>query len=176
MRKWHFVIGLDHPNYKQNREQSAQRMKDEMEKLVPGITRNIISKGGAGVDGKYNQDLHPSVILIELGGIGNSEDELNRTIVVIAEACMLKLLSESNNVEILNNVLFTAIIIIAEIGVNRMNLEQKLARQKNITKLFNHRTYRSWEINVSRSNIRKNKYIDIKRNENTNIRFNGFRT
>ena len=37
-------------------------------------------------DGKYNQDLHPSVILVELGGIGNSEDELNRTIVVIAEA------------------------------------------------------------------------------------------
>ena len=53
-------------------------MKDEMEKLVPGITRSIISKGGAGVDGKYNQDLHPSLILIELGGIGNSEEELNQ--------------------------------------------------------------------------------------------------
>lgn len=80
-----FVVGLDHPNFKHNREKS-QRMKDEMEKLVPGITRNIISKSGAGVDGKYNQDLHPSLILLELGGIGNSEDELNRTVSVIAKA------------------------------------------------------------------------------------------
>ena len=80
-----FVIGLDHPNFKHNREKS-QLMKDEMEKLVPGITRNMISKSGAGVDGKYNQDLHPSLILVELGGIGNSEDELNRTVSIIAKA------------------------------------------------------------------------------------------
>ena len=80
-----FVVGLDHPNFKQNKAK-AQQIKDEMELLVPGITRNTISKGGAGVDGKYNQDLHPSVILIELGGIGNSEEELNRTVAVIAKA------------------------------------------------------------------------------------------
>lgn len=80
-----FVVGVDHPNYKLNREK-AEQMKIEMEKLVPGITRSIIPKGGAGVDGKYNQDLHPALVLVELGGIGNSEDELNRTIAVIANA------------------------------------------------------------------------------------------
>ncbi|QUW22192.1 stage II sporulation protein P [Sporosarcina sp. Marseille-Q4063] len=78
-----FVVGLEHPNHKHNRA-LAQQIKDEMEKLVPGITRSIIPKGGAGVDGKYNQDLHPSIVLIELGGIGNSEAELNRTVAVIA--------------------------------------------------------------------------------------------
>ena len=57
-----------------------------MEKRIPGITRDVIPKGGAGVDGKYNQDLHPNIILVELGGIGNSEDELNRTVAIIAEA------------------------------------------------------------------------------------------
>ncbi|MDN4607071.1 stage II sporulation protein P [Sporosarcina highlanderae] len=80
-----FVLGLDNPNYKKN-EETTNRLKQEMEKRIPGITRNVISKGGAGVDGKYNQDLHPKLILVELGGVGNSEDELNRTIAVIAEA------------------------------------------------------------------------------------------
>lgn len=80
-----FVVGTDHAGYKQN-EQLTKQLKLQMEKRIPGITRNVISKGGAGVDGKYNQDLHPKIILIELGGIGNNEEELNRTIGVIAEA------------------------------------------------------------------------------------------
>ncbi|WOV88804.1 stage II sporulation protein P [Sporosarcina oncorhynchi] len=80
-----FVVGTDNPNYKKN-EAMTNRLKTEMEKRIPGITRNVIPKGGAGVDGKYNQDLHPNIILLELGGIGNTEDELNRTIAVIAES------------------------------------------------------------------------------------------
>lgn len=80
-----FVVGTDNPHYKKN-EAMTNRLKIEMEKRIPGITRNVIPKGGAGVDGKYNQDLHPNIILLELGGIGNTEDELNRTIAIIAEA------------------------------------------------------------------------------------------
>ncbi|MFD1927373.1 stage II sporulation protein P [Sporosarcina siberiensis] len=80
-----FVIGMEHPNFEKNRA-NAVLLKNEMELLVPGITRNLVMKHGAGVDGKYNQDLSPYVVLIELGGIGNSEDQLNRTVTVIAEA------------------------------------------------------------------------------------------
>ena len=80
-----FVVGLDHPNSAENKLK-AQRLKDEMEKLVPGITRGLLLKSGKGVDGKYNQDLHPSIILIELGGSGNSEEQLNRTVAVIGKA------------------------------------------------------------------------------------------
>lgn len=91
-----FVLGLDNPSYKKN-EVMTNRLKAEMEARIPGITRNVIPKGGAGVDGKYNQDLHPNIILIELGGIGNSEDELNRTVAIIAESVskMLNDLEES---------------------------------------------------------------------------------
>ncbi|MCM3637355.1 stage II sporulation protein P [Sporosarcina luteola] len=92
-----FVLGLDNPSYKQN-EVMTNRVKTEMEKRIPGITRNVISKGGAGVDGKYNQDLHPNIILIELGGIGNSEDELYRTVAIIAES-ISELLSNSDDAE-----------------------------------------------------------------------------
>ncbi len=80
-----FVVGMDHPGYKNN-EIITKQLQMKMEERIPGITRDVISKGGAGVDGKYNQDLHPNIILLELGGIGNSEDELNRTVAVIAEA------------------------------------------------------------------------------------------
>ncbi|WJY28517.1 MULTISPECIES: stage II sporulation protein P [Sporosarcina] len=82
------VVGQEHPQYKKN-YRAAKDLAAQMEAIVPGITRNILLKGGPGVDGKYNQDLHPGFILIELGGIGNTEDELNRTIAVIAEAANL---------------------------------------------------------------------------------------
>ncbi len=80
-----FVIGMEHPNFERNRAM-AILLKNEMELLVPGITRNLVMKHGPGVDGKYNQDLNPSLLVVELGGIGNTEDELNRTVAVIAEA------------------------------------------------------------------------------------------
>lgn len=80
-----FVIGVEHQNYKKN-EEKAVKIRAEMEKQVPGITRDIIRKSGPRVDGKYNQDLHPNLILVELGGIENNEAELNRTIAVLAEA------------------------------------------------------------------------------------------
>src|SRR5690625_1074505 len=59
-----FVIGLEHPNYKHN-EEKAVKLKAEMEKQIPGITRGIIRKSGPGVDGKYNQDLHPNLLVVE---------------------------------------------------------------------------------------------------------------
>ncbi|WP_438311046.1 stage II sporulation protein P [Sporosarcina sp. FA9] len=80
-----FVIGMEHPNFEVNRA-NAVLLKNEMELLVPGITRSLVMKHGAGVDGKYNQDLAPNLVLIELGGVGNAEDELNRTVAVIARA------------------------------------------------------------------------------------------
>ena len=80
-----FVIGMEHPNFEKNRA-NATLLKKEMELLVPGITRDLVMKHGAGVDGKYNQDLHPGLLVVELGGIGNKEDELNRTVAVIAKA------------------------------------------------------------------------------------------
>ncbi len=88
-----FVVGLEHPNYKQN-EEKAVKIKAEMEKQVPGITRAIIRKSGPGVDGKYNQDLHPNLILVEFGGIGNTEAELNQTVAVLGEAATKVLKAE----------------------------------------------------------------------------------
>ncbi|MDV6377960.1 stage II sporulation protein P [Sporosarcina sp. GW1-11] len=80
-----FVIGREHPYYDKNLTK-AKQLKNELEKRVPGITRDIIIKGGRGVDGKYNQDLDTSMILVELGGVGNTEVELNQSLSVIGES------------------------------------------------------------------------------------------
>ncbi|MFC5604032.1 stage II sporulation protein P [Sporosarcina koreensis] len=90
-----FVLGQNNPSYKKN-EAIANRFKSEMEKRIPGIMRNVISKGGAGVDGKYNQDLHPNLVLMELGGVGNSEEELNRTLIVISEVIVEMLANDES--------------------------------------------------------------------------------
>lgn len=87
-----FVIGGDHPNFKLNQELAKELMAG-MERIVPNITKNIVFKSGHGVDGKYNQDLHKRLVLVEMGGIGNNEAELNRTSAVLAKAVSQTLLS-----------------------------------------------------------------------------------
>ncbi len=80
-----FVIGKEHPNHKWN-EEIAKAVSDEMNRLVPGISRGTLPKSGRGVDGVYNQDLDKNSMLLELGGPDNTEIELNRTIAILAKA------------------------------------------------------------------------------------------
>ena len=58
------------------------------------ITKNIVFKSDLGANGKYNQDLHKRLLLVEIGGIGNDEAGLNRTSAVLAKAVSRMLLSE----------------------------------------------------------------------------------
>lgn len=83
--KVYFVIGENHPGHAANRRLSEQ-ISVRMNELVPGISKGTIGKSGHGVDGVYNQDLSPNVILVEMGGTENTEDELNRTIAIVAKA------------------------------------------------------------------------------------------
>ena len=79
------VVGGEHANYKWN-EQLANKLSEQMNTIVPGISRGVFLKTGKGVDGVYNQDLNKNTILIELGGIDSTEVELNRTIAILAKA------------------------------------------------------------------------------------------
>lgn len=80
-----FVIGGEHANYNSN-QQLANNLSEQLNKLVPGISRGVIVKKGRGVDGVYNQDLSKNSLLVELGGIETTEEEINRTISVLAKA------------------------------------------------------------------------------------------
>lgn len=80
-----FVVGLDHPNYKGNLAY-AEALHKTMNEIVPGISRPLMKKTGEGVDGVYNQDLFHKMLLVELGGIENTEEEILRTVAVLAQA------------------------------------------------------------------------------------------
>ena len=78
-----FVVGLDHKNSNQNME-TANKLNEKIKIKYPTLTRGIISKGGAGSNGIYNQDLSPNIVLIEIGGPENTIDEVLNTIELIA--------------------------------------------------------------------------------------------
>lgn len=78
-----FVVGLDHKNSNQNME-TANKLNEKIKIKYSSLTRGIISKGGAGSNGIYNQDLNSNIVLIEIGGPENTIDEVLNTIELIA--------------------------------------------------------------------------------------------
>lgn len=80
-----FVIGAEHAGYQSNLAY-ATTLSEQLNRMVPGISRGIIKKQGDDVNGIYNQDLSPYMLLIEFGGVDNNEQELERTMAVLAKA------------------------------------------------------------------------------------------
>ncbi|WP_232725407.1 stage II sporulation protein P [Bacillus sp. FJAT-44742] len=79
-----FVIGENHANYEKNLAM-AKDLHNRLEKSYPGLSRGVLVKGGGGSNGRYNQDLSERSILIEMGGIENSLDEVYRSTDIMAE-------------------------------------------------------------------------------------------
>lgn len=74
-----FVVGLDHDNYMGNLN-NAKSISNLCNKYYPGLSKGVLKKEGMNVDGIYNQDISPNVILIEIGGIDNNIDEVLNTV------------------------------------------------------------------------------------------------
>ena len=53
-------------------------------KLDSRLTRGISKKTGRGVNGVYNQDLNSNSVLLEVGGVDNTIEEVNNTLKIIA--------------------------------------------------------------------------------------------
>lgn len=82
----YFILGHANKNWKKN-EAFANKIHQLLEKSYPGVSRGIWGKSsGNGNNGEYNQTLSPNSVLIEVGGIDNSEDELKRTADILADA------------------------------------------------------------------------------------------
>lgn len=81
----YFIIGRANENWKEN-EAFANSIHQVLEKNYPGLSRGIWGKdSGKGNNGEYNQSLSPGSILLEVGGIDNTEEELRRTAEVVAD-------------------------------------------------------------------------------------------
>lgn len=79
-----FVIGAEHANYKKNYD-LANTLNNLIKAKYPDITRGVVLKSGANVNGIYNQDLSERSILLEVGSHNSTFDEVNNTIILIAQ-------------------------------------------------------------------------------------------
>lgn len=73
-----FIVGLENKNYTKNLE-ITENLNKKFNEKYPGLSRGVYKKQGAGVNGVYNQDFHPNTILIEVGGVDNTIDEVFNT-------------------------------------------------------------------------------------------------
>lgn len=80
----YFVVGKEHENYLENLE-LAKNLHEALEKKYPGISRGVFLKTYSQGNGVYNQDVSNQAMLLEVGGVDNNLDELQRTIDVFSE-------------------------------------------------------------------------------------------
>ena len=73
------LVGLDNPKYAGNLK-VAEDINRILNKKYPGLNRGILKKQGKGVDGIYNQDISPKMILLEIGGVDNNIEEVLNTV------------------------------------------------------------------------------------------------
>src|SRR5699024_6583899 len=78
------IIGEEHPNFEKNLA-FATSLHYLLNEKYPGISRGVITKGGAKNNGIYNQDLSENALLFEMGGYDNNLNELYRSADVLAE-------------------------------------------------------------------------------------------
>lgn len=79
-----FVIGGNNPNYEKNAKLAKQLDKLLQEKYK-GLSRGVLKKEGSLTNGKFNQDLSSNAILIEVGGVDNTFEEMYRTTAALAD-------------------------------------------------------------------------------------------
>ena len=75
-----FVVGKNHNNYKDNYE-----LASNLNKLIKNynnkLTRGIYVKDNSA----FNQDLNKNVLLIEIGGVENTSEEVSNTLNILSE-------------------------------------------------------------------------------------------
>lgn len=88
--KMMFVIGKASSNYNKIKENS-EKMNTLVQHKYPSVTRGIFEREGA----IYNQDVHPNMILIEVGGQENTYSEVENSVGILTEIITEYLKGES---------------------------------------------------------------------------------
>ncbi len=76
-----FVIGMNHEKYLEN-EKTTIKLHDYIKENHPGVIKNNYY----GKNSRYNQDFNINTILVEVGGVKNTIDEVYNSIGVLADA------------------------------------------------------------------------------------------
>lgn len=72
-------LGLEHPNWREN-HRLAQKVSQLMEQMYPGLSRGVRTSRA-----RYNQHLFPRMLLVELGGVENTMEEVTRAAEYLAD-------------------------------------------------------------------------------------------
>ncbi len=80
----YFVVGKENKDYQENLD-FAKEIHQKLEGKFPGISRGVFLKTKSEGNGVYNQDVSNKALLVEIGGVDNHLDELERTIDAFAE-------------------------------------------------------------------------------------------
>jgi stage II sporulation protein P len=98
----YFVVGKEHEQYLENLD-LAKTLHNELEKRYPGISRGVFLKSKSEGNGVYNQDVSTKAMLLEVGGVDNNLDELERTVDVFSDVLADYYWKENNAKEVNGN-------------------------------------------------------------------------
>lgn len=79
-----FVVGTQNNNYPEN-QKLAQDLNLLLSEKNKNLSRGVSLRGGEGYHGVYNQDFSSNALLIEVGGVENTIEEVNRTMKILAQ-------------------------------------------------------------------------------------------
>ncbi|MCF6137325.1 stage II sporulation protein P [Pseudalkalibacillus berkeleyi] len=79
-----FVIGEANPNFEKN-AQLAEELHKLLNQKFPGLSRGVLLKSKSEGNGLYNQDLSDRAALMEVGGVDNNLEEIQRSMEAFAE-------------------------------------------------------------------------------------------
>lgn len=71
----------------------TEEINSLMNTKYPNLSKGIYKKGGAGVNGVYNQDFSNRTILIEIGGYENTPSEVLNSVLAFAD-CFMEVISK----------------------------------------------------------------------------------
>ncbi|WP_051291213.1 stage II sporulation protein P [Fictibacillus gelatini] len=80
-----FIVGGEQKNAAKS-QAFGKALFDHLNKKYPGLCRGVVVKYKTMGNGVYNQDLADHAILVEIGGIDNTMDELYRSVVALSDA------------------------------------------------------------------------------------------
>lgn len=79
-----FVVGTGYEDFESNLN-FAEALDEMLSAQYPDLSKGVIQKDGSSGNGIYNQDLSPNSVIIEIGGVDNTVEELHRSTELLAD-------------------------------------------------------------------------------------------
>lgn len=80
-----FIVGTSHTSF-ENNLLFTEEVNRRLNTSYPGLSKGIFQKDSSQGNGVYNQDVSPTSVLIEIGGVDSTIEEMQRTTEALADA------------------------------------------------------------------------------------------